>query len=234
MLNKSKGNMYEWITSTANPLSGECMHKCSYCYVNKLKHVRPVIANKYTGKPELSENGLKQISGKNKTIFIVDMCDLFAENVDIEIIKSILCKCASRNDNTYLFQTKNIQRIYESKEIRKMLYGIKSVILSTTVESNIRYKQMGNSPELISRIKAIKYLSVFFATQITIEPIMDFNLGFFVEMLKDSDAYQINIGADSGNNNLPEPPKEKILELIAELEKFTIVKQKKNLNRLLK
>ena len=44
---------------------------------------------------------------------------------------------------------------------------------------------------------------------------------------------QVNIGADSGGNNLPEPSKEKIIELIFELEKFTKVKQKKNLKRLL-
>jgi hypothetical protein len=39
---------------------------------------------------------------------------------------------------------------------------------------------------------------------------------------------------NSIRNGLPEPPKEKILELIAELEKFTKVVQKKNLGRLLK
>jgi hypothetical protein len=38
----------------------------------------------------------------------------------------------------------------------------------------------------------------------------------------------------TGHNNLPEPPKEKILELIFALEKFTVVKQKSNLKRLLK
>lgn len=233
MLNKSKGNMYEWVTHTANPLSGECLHNCSYCYVNKLKHAKPVIKAKYSGIPCISENGMKQLSGKNKIIFVVDMGDLFADNVDIEIIRTILNKCASKNENTYLFQTKNIQRISNSKDIRKMLYEIKSVILSTTIESNIRYKQMGNSPELLNRIKAIKFLEQFFATQITIEPIMDFNLGFFIEMLKDANVSQINIGADSGKNNLTEPPKEKILELISELSKFTKVKLKKNLKRLL-
>ena len=94
---------------------------------------------------------------------------------------------------------------------------------------------MGDSPELIDRIKAIKEISAMkkFETQITIEPIMNFNLGFFVEMLKDANVSQINIGADSGNNNLQEPKKEKILQLISELEKFTIVKQKSNLKRLL-
>jgi DNA repair photolyase len=62
-MSKSSGNMYDWVTHTANPLTGECKHKCPYCYVNKLKHAKPVIANKYSGNPEISEAGLKQITG---------------------------------------------------------------------------------------------------------------------------------------------------------------------------
>ena len=55
-------------------------------------------------------------------------------------------------------------------------------------------------------------------------------------MIKTCNPIQVNIGADSSHkrNKLPEPPKEKILELIEELEKFTSVVQKKNLRRLLK
>jgi hypothetical protein len=45
---------------------------------------------------------------------------------------------------------------------------------------------------------------------------------------------QVNIGADSGNNHLPEPSKREILQLIDELQKFTVVAKKKNLARLLK
>lgn len=65
---------------------------------------------------------------------------------------------------------------------------------------------------------------------------MDFDLPEFIEMIQHCLPVQVNIGADSSpkRNNLPEPPKEKILELIAEIEKFTNVVQKKNLARLLK
>lgn len=44
---------------------------------------------------------------------------------------------------------------------------------------------------------------------------------------------QVNIGADSGKNNLSEPSAEKVRALIDELSKFTKVVQKKNLRRLL-
>jgi len=54
-----------------------------------------------------------------------------------------------------------------------------------------------------------------------------------VEMIKTCGAIQVNVGADSGNHHLPEPPKEKILELISELKNFTKVHLKKNLKRLI-
>ena len=31
MLNKSKGNMYPWVTHTWNPIRGRCPHNCQYC-----------------------------------------------------------------------------------------------------------------------------------------------------------------------------------------------------------
>jgi len=43
----------------------------------------------------------------------------------------------------------------------------------------------------------------------------------------------VSIGADSGNNNLPEPPADKVQVLIEELQGIATVKIKDNLNRLL-
>jgi hypothetical protein len=40
---------------------------------------------------------------------------------------------------------------------------------------------------------------------ITIEPIMDFNLDRFSQMLIEAAPARVNIGADSGRNGLPEP-----------------------------
>jgi hypothetical protein len=60
-------------------------------------------------------------------------------------------------------------------------------------------------------------------------PVMDFDLRIFTDMIIRLEPEQAHIEADSGRNNLPEPPKEQILELIAEREKFIKVAQKKNL-----
>jgi len=65
--------------------------------------------------------------------------------------------------------------------------------------------------------------------QITIEPIMDFDLFEFVELIKYIQPIQVNIGADSKNHGLPEPSAEKINALISEIEKFTKVHKKENL-----
>jgi hypothetical protein len=91
---------------------------------------------------------------------------------------------------------------------------------------------MGKSPPPKERARFFSHIDR--EKHITIEPIMDFDLPEFVKMIKGCAPAQVNIGADSGRNGLPEPPAEKVLELIAELEKFTKVVQKDNLARLLK
>lgn len=44
---------------------------------------------------------------------------------------------------------------------------------------------------------------------------------------------QVNIGADTGKNGLPEPSKEKLTSLIEGIQKFTTIHNKSNLKRLL-
>ena len=68
---------------------------------------------------------------------------------------------------------------------------------------------------------------------VTIEPIMDFDLDKMAHYIETCLPTQVNIGADSGNNNLPEPSKEKVQALIKRLEAFTTVKLKSNLNRII-
>jgi protein gp37 len=221
-LNKSKGNMYEWITHTWNPLAGECPHGCSYCSTNKLMRY-PGIRNKYTGPPRIHELEMKTNLGKGNFIFVVAQNDLFAKNIPDEFIKQILDHC-NKFDNSYLFQTKN------PENIRRILIPNSSVCV--TLESNRFYPEiMRNSPKPIHRVQQMELIR--HPLYITIEPIMDFDLSVFIEMIEGCVPRQVNIGADSGNNNLPEPSKEKILTLISELEKFTKVKQKSNLKRLL-
>jgi hypothetical protein len=93
---------------------------------------------------------------------------------------------------------------------------------------------MGRSPKPEERSGYLARFDLIRDTYITIEPIMDFDLNQFLFYLSFPKPKQINIGADSGNNNLPEPSKEKLLALIDKLKKFTVIDQKHNLTRLLK
>ena len=87
---------------------------------------------------------------------------------------------------------------------------------------------MGNAPKPHERAFHLPENSY-----ITIEPIIDFDLNDFISLLKVAKPKQVNIGADSGNNRLPEPSKEKVLHLIDELQKFTTIHNKSNLKRLI-
>lgn len=219
--------MYEFVTHTWNPLAGECPHKCSYCSTNKLKRY-PGILNKYSGPPRLDEKQLTNL-GSGNFIFVVAQSDLFAKGVPHHIILPILDHCA-KFDNKYLIQTKSPDDLIDFRDHPVF----KKSVVCTTIESNRYYPGiMGNTPNPQSRSSAMHILSKRVDTYVTIEPIMDFELEDLVRMVAWCSPKQVNIGADSGNNNLPEPSKEKILQLIAELEKFTKVVQKSNLKRLL-
>jgi len=217
---RTTGKMYNFVTHTANPIAGDCMHKCSYCYVNNLKERFIKIANKYSGSPRLDELGMLEISGKHKTIFVCDMADLFADNVPTETIEIILLKCKEKQANKYLFQTKNPKRLLSFID-----FFPEKTIICSTIETNRHYAEiMGNSPKPFERAKElmkIQNLNTGIDIFITIEPILDFDLQEFTNLLESIAPKQINIGYDSKQNNLPEPSKEKVSLLITELEKFS-------------
>lgn len=221
--------MYEFVTHTWNPLAGECPHKCSYCSTNKLSDRYPVIKSKYSGEPRIDEKQMKTNLGKDNFIFICAQNDLFAEGVDENMVMDILGYC-DKFDNKYLFQTKNPYELYQ--------YALpQNSVVCTTIETNRIYsKIMDNCPCPSDRADMMNEIAheMDVATYVTIEPIMDFDLDEMCYLIETCLPIQVNIGADSGNNNLPEPSKEKVLELISRLEKFTKVVQKKNLDRLLR
>jgi len=219
-LNKSTGNMYDFVTHTWNTVKGECPHGCSYCYMHRW------------GKQKLvhfDERELQTDLGNGNFIFVGSSCDLFAESIPTDWIRKTINHCC-KFKNHYLFQTKNPQTFYNFAHS----YGLpNNVSFCTTLETNKWIPDiMKESP--IPSFRSYYASKIGLPLFITIEPIMDFDLDMFIKLIFRCVPIQVNIGADSGNNHLPEPSKEKILELITELEKFTIVKQKSNLKRLLK
>ena len=213
-LNKQKGNMYPWITHTWNPIGGKCPHQCSYCYMLGFP----------LGELKLREHFLKDILGKDNTIFVGSSCYMFAEAIPDDWIVTVLQRCA-KFDNRYLFQSKNPARFSNFDFPRK-------TILGTTLETNKDYG-ISQAPDFHSRARAMTYTSIFdYPKMISIEPIMDFDLGEFVEWIRAIQPEFVSIGADSKKHNLMEPSKDKLEALIIALRGFTEVKLKSNLKRL--
>ena len=221
MLTESKGNMYSWVTHTWNPVKGECSHGCTYCYMKRWGKQKPV---------RLDEKELKTDLGSGNFIFVGSSCDLFANDIpDLWVLKTL--SHMEKFNNRYLLQTKNPRRVLDY--IDAVVISDKCTVC-TTIESDSYYPGiMGNSPEPMQRSLAMEEISNVIDTYVTIEPILDFHLSHMIKMIRRCHPKQVNIGADSGNNHLPEPSKEKLLALINELKKFTVIDQKRNLNRLL-
>jgi protein gp37 len=176
----------------------------------------------YLDEKELSKN-----LGSGNFIFVGSSCDMWAEGIIGVWIDKVLQHIKKYPDNKYLFQSKNPARFIEFFD-----YLPEVCHVGTTIETNRYYPCMGLTPHPDWRAAAIAapYTKTRF---VTIEPILDFDMRDFLAILKNANPDYINIGADSGNNRLPEPEPEKTRELIKELEKFTKVHLKKNLKRLL-
>ena len=216
MLNKQRGNMYNWVTHTWNPISGKCQYNCDYCYMKRFPQK----------EIHLKEKELKTELGRNNFIFVGSSCDMFAEAIPKDWIIKILNYCKKFPENTYLFQSKNPLRF---TELRNELISM-NCILGTTIETN-REGFNYNAPTIQERIRGMKIKG--FRKMVTIEPIIDFDVTPLLDLIESVEPEFVNIGADSKNHNLPEPSAFKIENLIKGLTKFTKSISKKNLSRLL-
>ncbi len=216
-LNISTGNMYKFVSHTWNTLKGGCEHQCSYCYMK----------NYVSGKVGFKDYELRTNLGCKNTIFVGSNNDLFAKDVPSEWIIKTLDYC-NYFDNTYLFQSKNPERILEF--IDHPVF--KKSFVCTTLESNRDYKEfMGNAPSIEDRVLAMeKIAEKNIHTLVTIEPIMDFDLDKLLELIKKCKPIQVNIGKNTSKDvKLPHPTGEKTKEFIIELRKFTKVEIKDNI-----
>lgn len=216
MLNKSKGNMYDWCSHTYNVIKGECPHACSYCYCKRWGKQSPL---------HFDEKELKTDLGSGNTIFVGSSCDMWADAIPKDWIYTILHKCCDYK-NTYLFQTKNPAKF-------DRFWFPESTIIGTTLESNRCCCDWQKAPCTSKRYLDFKGFP-HARKMVSIEPIMDFDLDVMVSWMQEIKPEFVSIGADSGHNNLPEPSGQKVAALIQKLEGITEVKIKANLQRLLR
>ena len=222
-MNKSKGNMYDFVTHTWNPIKGRCPHQCEYCYMKKWGEQPPLY---------LAEKELRKDMGHRRFYFVGSGTDMWADGVPEEWIKAAISHCSKYEDNTYLFQSKNPERYIRyfsdsNKPLNNFVFG-------TTIETNRNYPLMGNAPTPDKRALHLLEFSAAYRTRsmVTIEPIIDFDLEELLLYVRITEPEWVNIGADSKGHDLPEPSSEKIETLIQKLGKFTEVRLKSNLKRL--
>lgn len=212
-MNKQTGNMYPFVTHTWNPIRGRCPHDCMYCYMK----VYPL--------PELHfvKKELKTNLGSGNFIFVGSSTDMWAEGSDSMWISDVLSHCLRYPHNAYLLQTKNPRRYAGWKFPGDTILGV-------TIETNRSYI-FGRAPIPHTRYK--DFLKIEGRKMVSIEPIMQFDLVALVNWIRRIAPEFVSIGADSKGHSLPEPSATKVGALMEELSKFTEVKVKDNLKRLL-
>jgi protein gp37 len=211
--------MYAWVTDTWNAIKGRCPHDCSYCYMKRFGEQKPA---------RFDAKELKTDLQSGKTIFVGSSCDMFAADIPAEWIRATLDHCRKYPGNRYIFQSKNPGRMVAILAE----YPTVDAVVGTTIESNRFFAEfMGAAPDPLRRGAA---LSLFPGEKfVTIEPVLDFDVEELFAVVKMSGAKFVNIGADSGNNGLKEPPSGKVFLLIDALTMAGIqVRQKRNLSRL--
>jgi DNA repair photolyase len=183
---------------------------------------------KYKGPVRLLEDELKVNYGKGKNIFVEHMNDMFAEDVPTGWIVEILKHCFRYPENKYVFQSKN------PAKARYFDLGTLDCIFGTTIESNREFNLSKAPKPRMRYLGMMEFKDAGIKRFVTIEPIMDFDVERMVGWIRDIQPEFVNIGADSKHSALPEPPKEKILELISGIRDAGIeIREKSNLDRIL-
>jgi len=126
----------------------------------------------------------------------------------------------------FLIQSKNPKKFWEWDVIFPP-----NVYLGTTIETNRDYVLTKAPPPMNRYINLANYPHS--QKFLSIEPIMDFDLGVLVEWVVKINPHIIEVGADNYNNNLPEPKWEDVERLLESLRKICPkVIEKEGLERL--
>ncbi|MDR1230872.1 MAG: phage Gp37/Gp68 family protein [Spirochaetaceae bacterium] len=214
---ESRGNMYGFIDFSWNPVRGKCPYDCAYCYVKRWGDRQ---------KPLHIDRSFLNVSlGKGNFVFVCSGCDLFHPDTPEQWIAEVRKNALRFPDNKYLWHTKNPQRLVELIEPGPNDFAC------ATIESNIHRPCVGGAPPPSERTAALREWKG--PRMVTVEPVMDFETAKFADMILSCKPAQVNIGADSGKNGLPEPSPDKVRTLVHILEQHTAVYVKPNLRRLM-
>jgi len=219
--------MFKTVTRTWNPYVG-CTYSCyrGGCWarrlaLDKLNHL-PRYRDGF--KPKLVESELTKSFKPGEFIGVSLMGDIsFATK---EEVLRILKRIEQFPLTWFLIQSKNPKKFWEWDVIFPP-----NVYLGTTIETNRDYVLTKAPPPMNRYINLANYPHS--QKFLSIEPIMDFDLGVLVEWVVKINPHIIEVGADNYNNNLPEPKWEDVERLLESLRKICPkVIEKEGLERL--
>ena len=188
-----------------------CKHGCIYCNARTLAHTRLKHNLRYKDgfeKPHLAPELLDQGFKPGEFIFVAYMGDIaFATRYEFWQILQRIQRFPSTD---FLLITKNPGYFLKWTEPLPS-----NVILGTTLETN-RSNKLSKAPPPLRRwmdiitARHIHHSRLF----LSIEPVMDFDLREMMRWIGVLKPSIIEIGADNYHHNLPEPPWEKVEELL--------------------
>lgn len=216
------GRMFEFITTSWNPLGGACQYNCRYCWAKRLIEQKKMA--KYVGEARLYGGELGREFKDGDFVFVQDMSDLFGPWVNRVDILAVLDVIANSPKADFLLSTKNPKRYLEFADVLP-----ENAVCGCTVESTM-YLDSGVSlaPSPLSRIDAMTMLADMVDNRLffSVEPIMEFSHPLFAEALtrRRRELWAVAVGYDNYGNKLPEPSLEKTMQFIELLEKKAGVK----------
>ena len=219
------GKMFPFITQTWNPLGGECLHKCSYCWATALKQRYPNLQTKYGGPARIIDKEFNRIKSFKETdfIFVCDMTDLFGHWVPDEIIQRIF-EAIKVSPAKFLLLTKNPRHYRDLIAIG--IHIPLNCTVGCTIESDIDHLI---TVPVSSRLEAMADLSTMgYPIMLSIEPIMQFTPDFITWRRYIHPKF-VAVGYDNYNHGLPEPSLKATMQLIEAIENFGITVYRKTL-----
>ena len=207
--------MFLKVDDTWNAVHG-CEHQCIYCWAEKLVNTRLKHSPKYRDGFKFGIEGeeLDREFRINRLVFVTDMGDLFGRWVPKYAIDIIMENIRNHPRTDFLLQTKNPER-YVGLLSSDREYFPENVYLGATIESNRDYPLLSKAPSQHYRYGFMgSPLLTPYRRFISIEPILDLDVEDMLRWMNSLHPSVIEIGADNYKNNLPEPPWDKVEQLV--------------------